>query len=479
KAHSSLLSGVVDFFGKLLGGVGKILGGAIEAGVGILGGIVQGVTGLIGGIASAVGSIFGGGNNGSIEPPEPVFNPIKTNLEGAIQPHLDDIEEAKGKIEAAQQEQESIKEDIAAHGRDLSTALSKADKGIADAKAAQESANEAISDIATKSGELSAEIEAQREASIARENALKEEINPKIEAAQSKGDNAMTEAEKAVSWLKNPAEIGTSIIAVNPETKRPYYADELELVDDNPPGTSGPTYMSPAAMTSKTTYGPDVSVDSKIKYTVSFWAKANVTGSILYGQIRTQEGRGVAPDGSPSVIGAVDKPTPPQPSNKDEDGKYVHGNIENSHFISRLELQTEWTYYETEIQFAEGITAVSISTMYWSHNSGVPADQYISGLNIRPQIPTQASVDEAQNEALREHSEILRQQKEINALNTAFQEEQKVINATKNELDTLQGEAIKANSKVGETNSTAIEALKAALDSVEQIVSLDNSYKAQ
>ncbi len=92
---NSLLAGVVDFFGKLLGGVGKILGGAIEAGVGILGGIVQGVTGLIGGIASAIGSIFGGGNNTEIKPPEPVFNPIKTNLEGAIQPHLDRIDEAK------------------------------------------------------------------------------------------------------------------------------------------------------------------------------------------------------------------------------------------------------------------------------------------------------------------------------------------------------------------------------------------------
>ena len=62
EVRNSLVSGVADFFEKLLGGVGKILGGAIEAGAGILGGIVQGVTGLIGGIASAIGSIFGGGN---------------------------------------------------------------------------------------------------------------------------------------------------------------------------------------------------------------------------------------------------------------------------------------------------------------------------------------------------------------------------------------------------------------------------------
>ena len=171
KAHSSLLSGVVDFFGKLLGGVGKILGGAIEAGVGVLGGIVQGVTGLIGGIASAIGSIFGGGNNGSIEPPEPVFNPIKTNLEGAMQPHLDAIEESKGKIEAAQQEQESIKKDIVAQGKDLSTALSKADKGIADAKAAQEGVANAVSQLTTVESALKNDIAAS---SLKAENALSE-----------------------------------------------------------------------------------------------------------------------------------------------------------------------------------------------------------------------------------------------------------------------------------------------------------------
>ena len=479
EVRNSLVSGVADFFEKLLGGVGKILGGAIGAGVGVLGGIVQGVTGLIGGIASAIGSIFGGGNNTEIEPPEPVFNPIKTNLEGAIQPHLDDIEEAKGKIEAAQQEQESIKADIVAQGKNLSTALSKADKGIADAKAAQESANQAISDVETKSGELSAEIEAQRKASLAREAALKKEINPKIEAAQSRGDSAMSEAEKAVSWLKNPVEIGTSVIAIDPETKKPYYANNLEVVEDKAPNSVDPTYMRPETSAGLTTHGPKVPVDPKIKYTVSFWAKADRPGSVVYGQMRGTNGSTTAPDGGPLFHGTITETYPPQPSNKGEDGKYVHSTAGNSYFISRLELPTEWTYYENEIQFSEGVTSVSISTMYWNHQYGVRANQYISGLDIRPQIPTQASVDEAQNDAIRANQEILRQQQEINALNTAFQEEQKVINATKNELDTLQGEAIKANSKVGETNTTAIEALKAALDSIEQIVGLDNAYKAQ
>ena len=142
KAHSSLLSGVVDFFGKLLGGIGKVLGGAIEAGVGILGGIVQGVTGLIGGIASAIGSIFGGGNNTAIEPPEPVFNPIKTNLEGAIQPFLDDIENSKEQIHLSIEEQKRIAAELVSQGEELTEAKETAEQGVADAQEALRQAGE-------------------------------------------------------------------------------------------------------------------------------------------------------------------------------------------------------------------------------------------------------------------------------------------------------------------------------------------------
>lgn len=464
KAHSSLLSGVVDFFGKLLGGVGKILGGAIEAGVGVLGGIVQGVTGLIGGIASAIGSIFGGGNNTAIEPPEPIFNPIKTNLEGAIQPHLDDIEEAKGKIEAAQQEQESIKKDIVAQGKDLSTALSKADKGIADAKAAQESANQAISDVETKSGELSAEIEAQRKASLAREDALKKEINPKIEAAQSKGDNAMTEAEKAVGWLKNPVEIGSSLIALDVETKEPHY---LQWAGTSAkPSTAGLPFTKAVRVNSSTETRRDapaearvpVKVSPDITYKWSVWVYSNKKG--------TEIGFLTASD---SIGSCVEETT------YKSDGRT--STSEEGIFVK--DIPTGWSKHEGTVKFKQATDNVNLYAVEWNKSEVASTQQWFAALDIAPDVPTQASVDEAQNEALRAHSEILRQQQEINALNTAFQEEQKVINATKNELDTLQGEAIKANSKVGETNTTAIEALKAAVDSIEQLIGLDNAYRTQ
>ena len=455
EVRNSLTLGVADFFGKLLGGIGKILGGAVGAGVGVLGGIVQGVTGLIGGIASAIGSIFGGGNNGSIEPPEPIFNPIKTNLEGAIQPHLDDIEEAKGKIEAAQQEQESIKADIVAQGKNLSTALSKADKGIADAKAAQESANQAISDVETKSGELSAEIEAQRKAAVAREDALKKEINPKIEAAQSKGDNAMTEAQKAIENAEFVAGFADDLIPKDAEGKSTW-GSNLEPGDVSPPESafgSERTYIM-----SSTTRAPEpfIPVKGQEVYRVTVWVKQHPDSTNSGFSFHLKSSTGYA--------------------------GWTHVRKNFGEWNTKEEMSNPydlipsegWGKYTIDFRWPE---SAGPAYLQLQQNSG--GKFYVHDAQVRVIAPVDNSVDLAQNEAIRANQEILRQQQEINALNTAFQEEQKVINATKNELDTLQGEAIKANSKVGETNTTAIEALKAAVDSVEQIVSMDNSYKAQ
>ena len=455
EVRNSLVSGVADFFGKLLGGVGKILGGAIGAGVGVLGGIVQGVTGLIGGIASAIGSIFGGGNNTEIEPPEPIFNPIKTNLEGAIQPHLDDIEEAKGKIEAAQQEQESIKKDIVAQGKNLSTALSKADKGIADAKAAQESANQAISDVETKSGELSAEIEAQRKASLAREDALKKEINPKIEAAQSKGDNAMTEAQKAIENAEFVAGFADDLIPKDAEGKSTW-GSNLEPGDVSPPESafgSERTYIM-----SSTTRAPEpfIPVKGQEVYRVTVWVKQHPDSTNSGFSFHLKSATGYA------GWTHVRKNFGEWKTKEEMSNPYV------------LVPSEEWGKYTIDFRWPE-----SAGPAYLQLQQNAGGKFYVHDAQVRVIAPVDNSVDLAQNEAIRANQEILRQQQEINALNTAFQEEQKVINATKNELDTLQGEAIKANSKVGETNTTAIEALKAALDSIEQIVGLDNAYKAQ
>ena len=90
KTEGSLLDGAADFFTQVFSGMGQVIGGVVKAGVGVLSHIVSGVTNLIGGIASAIRAIFGGGPD--TPPPEPIFNPIKTNLEAALAPHLEKVD---------------------------------------------------------------------------------------------------------------------------------------------------------------------------------------------------------------------------------------------------------------------------------------------------------------------------------------------------------------------------------------------------
>lgn len=92
ETQGSLLDGAADFFTQVFSNMGKVIGGVVQAGAGVLSHIVSGVTNLIGGIASAIRSIFGGGGSDAPPPPEPIFNPIKTNLEAALAPHLEKVD---------------------------------------------------------------------------------------------------------------------------------------------------------------------------------------------------------------------------------------------------------------------------------------------------------------------------------------------------------------------------------------------------
>lgn len=187
-ASKSLIDGFVDFFKELFGTAGKILGGAVELGGAILGGFVNGVIGLIGGIANAIGSIFGGGNTESPNPP--LFNPIKTNLEAAIQPHRDKIDESWRKTEEILAEQEVLRGQMS--------------ESLQDMRDARDRANEAIE----KSGQSIAEAQA---ASAAAETArqtleaynteLNQRITTEFNAAVGRADTAVAKADTLAGEL--------------------------------------------------------------------------------------------------------------------------------------------------------------------------------------------------------------------------------------------------------------------------------------
>ena len=187
-ANKSLIDGFVDFFAELLGTAGQILGGAIELGGAVLGGFVDGVVSLIGGIANAIGSIFGGGSSES--PNLPLFNPIKTNLEAAIQPQRDKINESLQKTEEILAEQAVLRGQM--------------DESLQDMRDARDRANEAIE----KSGQSIAEAQAATDAAEAARQTLEEyntalnqRITTEFNSAVGRADTAVEKADTLAGEL--------------------------------------------------------------------------------------------------------------------------------------------------------------------------------------------------------------------------------------------------------------------------------------
>lgn len=99
-ARNGFVEVVGGIFGEIIGGIGKILGGVWDAGVSFLGPVVEGVSNFLGGIVRGIGNAIRGIFGGSSGPPpvteidEPsVWSPIKADLEGALAPHFEKIDE--------------------------------------------------------------------------------------------------------------------------------------------------------------------------------------------------------------------------------------------------------------------------------------------------------------------------------------------------------------------------------------------------
>lgn len=142
------------------------------------------------------------------------------------------------------------------------------------------------------------------------------------------------------------------------------------------------------------------------RYKVSYWHRANLPNSRYYIRLKTPDGE------TDSCL---------------ESGPGLSGS--GAYLVANLVMPTTWEKVEFYIQFKPGITKVSFSRIYWNHSSGRgTANQYIAGLDIVPDIPTQADV----NKALLDSDEALKKlAKEIDdrsQLNTAFNTEQKRIN---------------------------------------------------
>lgn len=212
-AKNSFVDGFVDFFKELFGTAGQILGGAIELGGAVLGGFVDGVVSFIGGIANAIGSIFGGGSGES--PDLPLFNPIKTNLEAAIQPHRDKINESWQKTEEISAEQEVLRGQMAVNLEEMRDASARAQEAteragvaITEAEAASAAATEARETLESYNTALDERITKEfntavgrADTAVGKADALAEELTGFKEQHQTEIADAIGKAEQAVADL--------------------------------------------------------------------------------------------------------------------------------------------------------------------------------------------------------------------------------------------------------------------------------------
>lgn len=87
---------------------------------------------------------------------------------------------------------------------------------------------------------------------------------------------------------------------------------------------------------------------------------------------------------------------------KKEEGFKVQGR----YIPHRLVLSEEWTKYEAVVRFKEGVDRVTFTTIYWNDTDVNATRQYIGGFKFFPLIPDQAEIDTLQNNAILKNTKI-------------------------------------------------------------------------
>ena len=481
-ANKSLIDGFVDFFAELLGTAGKILGGAVELGGAVLGGFVDGVVSLIGGIANAIGSIFGGGSSES--PNLPLFNPIKTNLEAAIQPHRDKINESWQKTEEILAEQEVLRGQMADSLEEMRDASSRAQEAteragvaISDAKAASDAAESArqtleeyntalnqrittefnsavgradtaVEKADTLAGEL-ADFKAQHQREIddavgkaeqavadlatltpkvtdavnKADSAYSEvgKFTTKIEEAQSKGETALAAADKAIANSEFIAGFADDLIPKDAAGKSTW-GSNLEPGDVSPPESAFGSERT--YIMSSTTRAPEpfVPVKGQEVYRLTLWVKQHPGSTNSGFSFHLKSATGYA--------------------------GWTHVRMNFGEWKTKEEMSNpyalipseEWGKYTVDFRWPE-----SAGPAYVQLNQNAGGKFYIHDVQVRVIAPVDNSVDLAQNETLRAHAEIIRQQGEINAAQAAANLAQKNFNDNQKKWNEGATEAIEAN----------------------------------
>lgn len=244
------------------------------------------------------------------------------------------------------------------------------------------------------------------------DKALKDQIdaNTKIDKAQTKADEGFYKAIKALSMPEEANSLFAFIEPSDAEIKSAYESGKSSsIVYDQPEwtlfasgtprkhsntenpeeirnewtitaGSSDGTTSLPA---SKVTYRP---VIKGISYKLSFMGYTNFDNSIIYIQFFDQNESNCFS----SVTGFVDGV---------ENSKYSYKGS-TSYVGNDILLQRGWHKYEFRIEMLPTTNAIRMKAIFWNHPKGDKGFQRITGMQFVPDIPSQAEIDKAQNNAI-------------------------------------------------------------------------------
>lgn len=168
-----------------------------------------------------------------------------------------------------------------------------------------------------------------------------------------------------------------------------------------------------------------VKVQPGQKYRLRLWAFATHVGSVMYLNLRNQDGELAVKSGA--VYGSVKK----APSYKTATQAKLPwpvadftGNKNGLSLLTAFEVPNEPTLITSTIEFKEGTEYVYLDNFVLNSGSGkvYNAYQWIAGLSLELDIPDQAAVDAAQNKAIEAVNEAA-------AANTKFNKQQEEINS--------------------------------------------------
>lgn len=207
------------------------------------------------------------------------------------------------------------------------------------------------------------------------------DITGKVEPLSQQAQQAASDAQKAIDALRNPKEIGTSILTIDQVSGREHWTKDASYSSKKTPDGDSVYYVKSTDSISNELDAPRIVVDARIPYKVSFWAKADAPGS-KFSIIYFGKGYGTPFD-------------------------TVEGNIptRDQYLPYMFEPPTKWAKYEAVVRFKPEVDTILMRSVNWNNNS-TKTNQYIGGFKFFPLIPDQATIDTLQNNAILKNTKI-------------------------------------------------------------------------